>query len=193
MAVTNGDLIPKDYTMTDDEVELFFVFCQLNRVMPYDKVCHVFNMFTQILWRYELKSTMDMYNQDYIAMHLRQWGHRFPQQTAGFMKANSWVTAHWLRTASRTEIVEKCKGFGMKLASLFVARVQGVTDIAIVDVHIKRYLTETLGLDLKGMNYEDMEKAFVDKCHDLGVDPVEFDFQIWESYRLRRKDANETK
>lgn len=84
----------------------------------------------------------------------------------------------------RRHIVEKLS-LCPKQSSLFLRNVSYETNIAVLDVHILKYmhwagLTDTLVKSVsKIKNYEIFEKIFITHAHTLQYDPDRFDVAIW--------------
>lgn len=77
----------------------------------------------------------------------------------------------------RSYLVSELKGVGMKAASHF-CRNYGFQDIAIIDVHILRYMgVET---PKNATQYLKIESDFIKLASDLGLTPVVFDALIWK-------------
>lgn len=79
----------------------------------------------------------------------------------------------------RSYLVSELKGIGMKAASHF-CRNYGFQDIAIIDVHILKFLEFNNPSNAK--DYLLMEEIFVSKANDLGLTPVVLDALIWQKY-----------
>ena len=168
---------------TDEELEKMFVFCLLDRAMPYEKVCKAFNHLDKngLTTREGIKQIFyPGKDKAYIASKLQEVGYRFPNQAAEFLIlfASNPID---LRTSSRDEIVKNVKGIGYKLASMFLRNTRG-EEYAVLDVHIKRWLEER-GFDPKA-NYKDLEHIFCHLAKGMGKTPYELDMEIWQGRRI---------
>lgn len=163
---------------TDNELDKMFIFCMLDRAMPYEKVCNAFNCLDTfgLTIRRHLRDTTE----ENLVDLLKSTGFRFPNQTAKFLKEFS-VNPIDLRTASRDEIVKNVKGIGYKLASMFLRNTRGI-NYAVIDVHIKNYMSE-LGYDIN-KSYKELEKDFYNVAKELNLDPYTLDMEIWQNRRI---------
>jgi len=172
---------------TNEEREKFFVFCQLNRAIPYPKLCDVFDALMEKYWRDNIYrsfiiSVYPARNEERIAEILKKIGYRFPNQTAKFMVANGWVDAIFLKSCTREEMVQSCKGFGYKLASLFLRNTRE-KNFAVIDTHIKWFLKE-VGIDIR-LSYLELEEAFGRIACAQKMSMYALDMQIWEQRRKK--------
>ncbi|GEN35075.1 8-oxoguanine DNA glycosylase [Aneurinibacillus danicus] len=92
--------------------------------------------------------------------------------------------------ARRAKIME-CPGMGMKSASWFLRNTGYATSLAIVDVHIFRFLTFYRFIPQTyspSRNYEEIEDVFKRICHVANVPVDEGDLALWEwmhrNYRI---------
>lgn len=76
--------------------------------------------------------------------------------------------------AKRAFIVNRIKGMGLKVASHFLRNL-GCDDLAIVDVHILKYL----GIKNKNFNYLEIEDELRAQALKLGVSVAVLDAMIW--------------
>lgn len=168
-----------DNEWTPDAVERLFIFCQFARAMPYEKICESY----QYLESNDLLSfaVLRLFTMEDLIDLLKDAGLRFPKETAGYLYHNvREFDGEKLRNMTRDEIVEKCHGFGYKLASMFCNRCQG-TQYAIIDVHIDRFLIEN-GCTEK--SYKEKEKCFIDLAHKRRMTVDELDWKIWDEKRI---------
>lgn len=89
-------------------------------------------------------------------------------------------------TEKREWLVENISGMGYKAASHFL-RNMGATDLAIIDIHILRYL----GLSKPPTSrqvYLSIEKHFASKARSLGLTVAELDAKIWKERSHTEKD-----
>jgi thermostable 8-oxoguanine DNA glycosylase len=173
---------------TDEELEKMFIFCLLDRAMPYEKVCKAFNHLDQcgLTTRNGLKRISYPYKDEaHIANKLREVGYRFPNQTAKFLMLFVSNPID-LRNASRDEIAENVKGIEYKLASMFLRNTRG-EEYAVLDVHVKRWLKEK-GILFK--KYKDQERAFLSLARAMGKTPYELDMEIWQERRIGNKNKS---
>jgi thermostable 8-oxoguanine DNA glycosylase len=188
MYESNDPIDNPDNDWTPGAVERLFIFCQFDRAMPYEKVCesyrylesHGFLSF-EILRTFTVGELTDL---------LRDARLRFPKVTATYLYRNiREFNGEKLKKMSRDEIVEKCSGFGYKLASMFCNRCQG-TQYAIIDVHIDRYIKEhwfKSGIIAPSLTYKEKEKCFIELAKQQGKTPDELDWEIWDSRRIGSK------
>jgi len=164
---------------TDREVENLFIFCQLDRAMPYEKVCEIYTkLINSGITFHKLRDELTV---DDLSKLLKKCGLRFPRQTATFLHYNAnFFCADSLRNMTRDEISEQCKGFGMKLASMFHNRIHD-SNYAIIDVHIDRFLKQ-YGCFEK--NYKKKEKYLqkIAKKNDMTMEQL--DWKIWNRNRI---------
>lgn len=168
---------------TDEELEKFFLFCLLNRNIPYPKLCDIFDQLIESYWEGSFRWSFKVLSEASLARSLKEVGHRFPNQTARFIKENLWVTASFLKYCTRKTMVEKCKGIGMKLASMYLRNTRG-EEYAVLDVHIKRFL-EKGGFSPKS-SYLELEKVFSNIAKRAEMSMFELDMAIWQNYRVKR-------
>ncbi len=130
-----------------------------------------------------------------LAEEIRSHGHRFPEQRAERIvemrerwegirelidKEKDSKKLRELLADPKSEY--KIKGFGYKEASHFLRNI-GAEDIAIIDRHVYRFLTEN-GLypevkTLTPKRYLDAEKVLDKVCSELGVTQAELDLYIF--------------
>jgi len=82
-------------------------------------------------------------------------------------------------TAKRNRIAEIVIGAGMKVASEFMRDI-GYNDLAILDVHILKYMKRNPPRNQK--EYLQLEKEFCEIAKRKGLSPGKFDSAIWEAY-----------
>lgn len=70
-------------------------------------------------------------------------------------------------------------GLGMKTASLFLKEL-GCTDLAVIDVHILKFLKSPL--PKKRKEYLRLEQAFCNVAKQEGMTPAELDTKLWKRY-----------
>jgi N-glycosylase/DNA lyase len=86
--------------------------------------------------------------------------------------------------------VSLASGVGPKQASLFLRNVGFANDLAVLDVHVLRYMDK---MDLAPAitqivhtleGYERIELAFCKHARDLGFPPLCFDLAVWIVMRV---------
>jgi len=166
---------------TQEELEKFMVFCILDRAQPYKKVCDAFDALEKngLIYRISLRNA----EAEGIAKVLKATGYRFPNQTARFLH-DFGSNPIDLQTSTRDELVKNILGIGMKLGSMFVRNTRHAK-VAVIDIHIKRYLQEH---GVTATDYRGQEKAFLEIAEKLGRDPGELDLEIWEERRVKHLD-----
>ncbi len=128
-----------------------------------------------------------------LAKVIREHGHRFPEQRAEriTMVRDKWEEIRGLLDTPsqdlRTTLADpksphKILGFGYKEASHFLRNI-GREDVAIIDRHVYRFLTEN-GLfpevkTLTPKRYLEAEKRLETLCEDLGITQAELDLYIF--------------
>jgi thermostable 8-oxoguanine DNA glycosylase len=78
------------------------------------------------------------------------------------------------------------KGIGPKTARFFLVHSRPNQNMAVIDIHAKRWLlenTETTETD----SYESMEQAFLFKAKKRKISPADFDLMLWTQMRDRGK------
>jgi len=130
-----------------------------------------------------------------LTRRIRKHGHRFPEQRAQRIVEvrERWEEIRKLikRTEDSRELRYlladpksefKIKGFGYKEASHFLRNI-GREDVAIIDRHIYRFLTENgLFPEVKTMTpkrYLEAEEALAGVCSELGITQAELDLYIF--------------
>jgi thermostable 8-oxoguanine DNA glycosylase len=90
--------------------------------------------------------------------------------------------------ASR-ELLCRCPGIGPKSASWLLRNCGLGEDLAILDVHVLRAMASVGRLDEASLprDYDRVEAAFLEWCHDLGASAAAFDLMLWELSRAPRE------
>lgn len=129
--------------------------------------------------------------------------YRFPRRKATLIcQARSWVlaagslTEHFSARAcerDRRAWLVGCPGLGPKSASWMLRNTGWASQLAILDIHVLRAMTEA-GIIAEvrlPADYEVVERRFLDWCERLGVAPGVFDLFLWEWQRgtLRPPEA----
>jgi thermostable 8-oxoguanine DNA glycosylase len=89
------------------------------------------------------------------------------------------------------EDLEKIYGIGPKTARMFVLHNRKDVDLAVLDVHILRYLND-VGYEVPTTTptknkYKVIEKIFLDLASKAGKSAADFDLELWRLYREKRK------
>ena len=121
--------------------------------------------------------------------------YRFPRRKATLIsQARSWVLAagslsqHFSARAcerDRRTWLLGCPGLGPKSASWMLRNTGWASELAILDVHVLRAMTEA-GVIAEvplPLDYERVERRFLDWCERLGAAPAVFDLFLWEWQR----------
>lgn len=130
-----------------------------------------------------------------LTRRIRKHGHRFPEQRAQRIvevrerwegireligKKGDSKELRYLLADPKSEF--KIKGFGYKEASHFLRNI-GREDVAIIDRHVYRFLTENgLFPEVKTMTpkrYLEAEEALARVCSELGITQAELDLYIF--------------
>lgn len=83
----------------------------------------------------------------------------------------------WLRTASLEDLL-RIPAVGNKTARFFLTHCLGANDYAIIDTHVKRWLSE-IGHPINGLSYSDLEKIFLYEAKKREMSPSTLDLLIW--------------
>ena len=92
---------------------------------------------------------------------------------------------------ARKALVDFVPGLGMKEASHFLRNVGRGRDLAILDVHVRRFLAEMRVVDMETAasasmaSYMKMEKALGSVAFNAGLELGALDMAIWEFMRAR--------
>jgi len=76
----------------------------------------------------------------------------------------------------------ECPGVGYKTASWFLRNIGLGTELAILDVHVLRFLVDfdIIPTRLEGhSDYEAIEQLYLDACHVIGATPEQMDLILW--------------
>lgn len=112
-------------------------------------------------------------------------------------KARSWwaiVTSGInLRTASIEEL-ESFYGIGPKTSRFFVLHTRDNARCVCLDTHILKFLRDCghrtpKSTPSSGRQYRFLEGLFLDECDKRGVNPREFDLQVWTQYTKNKKEV----
>jgi N-glycosylase/DNA lyase len=70
---------------------------------------------------------------------------------------------------------------GLKSASWLLRNCGLAAELAILDVHVLRAMQESGRASVNVVDdYEELERAFLVWCHELGAEPAGFDLLLWE-------------
>lgn len=94
-----------------------------------------------------------------------------------------------------TEELEKIPGVGLKTSRFFILHSRNTTSIAVLDVHILKFL-KSLGHDVpkttpNKKKYYFLEQKFLDYCRNENIHPAEADLDIWKSYARKQNKVAE--
>ena len=175
----NAGIDNPDNEWTPESAERLFIFCQFDRAMPYEKVRWAYDRLMEAgFYSFEKLRSLSL---DELTKILKIVGLRFPRETAGFLYENiRMFTGERLMKMSRDDLAKECKGFGMKLASMFHNRIHG-TQYAIIDVHVDRYLKEH---GCKSSNYKKKEEFLTEMATSQGKTVEQLDWEIWNANRI---------
>ena len=122
--------------------------------------------------------------------------YRFPARKAKLIvDARRWLRSHVSLSESleamqcerdRRAFLCTCPGVGPKTASWLLRNVGLATELAILDVHLLRALTNSGRIRSAvrlPRDYEEVEQAFLGWCDELNADPAAFDLFVWEWQR----------
>ena len=122
--------------------------------------------------------------------------YRFPRHKAAMIvNARRWLSdnatlserLHRMDSCrERRELLSDCPGVGLKTASWVLRNLGLGTELAIIDIHVLRALSdsgrvpETVQLP---RDYELAENAFLEWCDELDAPPAAFDLFVWDWQR----------
>lgn len=130
--------------------------------------------------------------------------YRFPRRKATLIcRARSWVLAAGSLTdqfsaraceRERRAWLIGCPGLGPKSASWMLRNTGWASQLAILDVHVLRAMTDAgvIAEVRLPADYEEIERHFLDWCERLGAAPGVFDLFLWEWQRgtLRPREVS---
>ena len=122
--------------------------------------------------------------------------YRFPLRKASIIvKARSWLHGNRplnqrLRLIGncreRRRFLSDCPGIGLKTASWLLRNLGMGAELATIDIHVLRALSEA-GRVSESMqlprDYELVEEAFLEWCQELNASPAAFDLFVWHWQR----------
>ncbi len=97
--------------------------------------------------------------------------------------------------SARRLLIKEIAGIGPKQASLFLRNIGFNRHIAVLDVHVLRYmnwvgLTERLIMSIPTIRkYEKLEDVFIKHACSLGCTPDRFDLAIWTVLKVIREEV----
>jgi hypothetical protein len=122
--------------------------------------------------------------------------YRFPRRkSALIVSARRWLQFHTplderllvlTSEKDRREFLCRCPGIGPKTASWLLRNLGWAEELAVLDVHVVRALSEAgrIGHDVRlPRDYDFVEEAFVRWCRELSAPPAAFDLFVWEWQR----------
>ena len=92
---------------------------------------------------------------------------------------------------ARAALVRQVPGLGMKEASHFLRNIGRGNRVAVLDVHLRRFMTEMgivnsrVASSGSPASYSSMEREFTSLAFNSGLDPAALDLAIWEFMRER--------
>jgi hypothetical protein len=83
--------------------------------------------------------------------------------------------------------LEAIHGIGPKTARFFILHTQQDAQVACLDTHVLKFLaargvSSVPKYTPTGQDYARLEQAYLRICHELMVDPAQFDLAIWSHY-----------
>ncbi len=165
---------------TNEELEMLFIFCILDRATTYEKVCKAFDLLMDKYWRGTIRHSFFPKQEKEVAQALKGCGYRFYNQAIKHILANTWISSTYLRNCSRRDMIKDCLGIGYKLASMFLRNTRGA-NYAVIDTHILWFLGEA-GVNVK-LPYPELERKFLYLAKQLDKTAYELDMEIWQSRR----------
>ena len=122
--------------------------------------------------------------------------YRFPLQKATIIvKARNWLhfnnpvhkrLLEMSDAMERRRFLRGCPGIGPKTASWLLRNLGMGTELATIDVHVVRALVEAGRIPDNiriPRDYELVEEAFLEWCHELDASPAAFDLFVWHWQR----------
>lgn len=90
--------------------------------------------------------------------------------------------------------LEKIPGVGMKTSRFFILHSRDTENIAVLDVHILKFLG-SLGHKVPKTTpnknqYYYLEQKFLDYCRENNLHPAEADLEIWKFYAKKEKEVD---
>ncbi len=164
-----------------EQIEQLFVFCILDRAMPYEKVCKTFeHLKSKGLTEFNRINGISTIK---LSNEIAKSGYRWPNQSAEYLKWNvNKYSVIELSMMSRDELKRNVKGFGYKLASMFYNRLHPEdAKYAILDIHIDRYLKQQ---GCKETSYKKKEKFMQDLAEKRNISMELLDWKVWDSSRI---------
>jgi thermostable 8-oxoguanine DNA glycosylase len=180
---------PTDVTKfdrTDGELQLFFLFCQTVA----GKTAKVQAKFLDAFLQRGNGDTpfeiiQDMVNRGVLLEELKSSSlGQYNRLAAGFEAS---LTLD-LRNATLDQIMD-IKGVGNKTARFFLLHSRPDQNIAVLDVHILKYL-RSQGFEApkqtpSGKKYLELEKNFLELAKKNNMTPADFDLMLWTKYSTK--------
>ncbi len=135
-------------------------------------------------WEIQRKVNFLALKEEEIEEELRKRGYRFPKTRARYIahaKSHIPLIKKAVKEKDRGALLE-IKGVGLKVASHFL-RNCGVFDYAILDYHILDRMEKMKWCKkprtLTAKKYLEIEKVFVERAKEVGLEPGILDLYIW--------------
>ena len=98
------------------------------------------------------------------------------------------IVLDWDQSSKRKRewLVKHIKGLSYKEASHFLRNIKRDNDeLAILDIHILKYLNYPKSYVPSQKEYLKLERAFIEKAETLGIPAGALDLKLWEEYRAK--------
>jgi hypothetical protein len=175
--------IVTNYTRTDAELELYWLFCQVVAGKTARTQARALEKFLLIETS---GSPFDrirvMMSKDTLAANLKEARlGQYTRLTQGFAQS----VALNLRTVD-VDGLKAITGVGDKTARFFLIHSRPNQNIAVLDRHITKYLG-TLGYDVptgtpSPKQYPVLEQAFLAEAKKVNMTPADFDLMLWNKF-----------
>ena len=122
--------------------------------------------------------------------------YRFPRHKAStIVSARRWLRGnttlgkrlHTMDSGKeRRDLLSDCPGVGLKTASWMLRNLGLGAELAIIDIHVLRALSDSGRVSETARlprDYELAENAFLEWCDELGAPPAAFDLFVWDWQR----------
>jgi thermostable 8-oxoguanine DNA glycosylase len=180
---------PTDVTKfdrTDGELQLFFLFCQTVAGKTAKVQAKFLNAFLQRgNGDTPFEVIQDMVDRGVLLEELKTSSlGQYNRLAAGFEQS----LALDLSNATLAEIMN-IKGIGNKTARFFLLHSRANQNIAVLDVHILKYLRsqgyEAPKQTPSGKKYLELEKNFLELAKKNKMTPADFDLMLWTKYSTK--------
>ena len=179
---------------TTTELEEFMLFC----IAVAGKNATITSMLLRDMW--EVNKTLWPSPFEYVKAHRNPRNLADIMRQVGFgcynVKAASWwemaCSGVNLRTVSIEEL-ESFYGIGPKTSRFFVLHTRDNVRCACLDTHVLKFLRDCGHKTPKSTpsskkQYRFLEGLFLEECDKRGVDPKEFDLEVWTKYTKNKKE-----